>query len=171
MARLVASLLLSHDLGIFLRQFLFAAAVIGHFEWHCSTQRTVSTFLAVDTLGTLIVLFNFVPLVASLPAQDHPTAHQTLDIGISAGGFGLIGAIPTGWPCKGLLMGAALKAIGITVLHSFQITADSAHAKCSGRPCWGLLLARIATIYYRRTNANSIRHKMTLTSQIEIETR
>jgi hypothetical protein len=41
---------------------------------------------------------------------------------------------------------AALMAIGITVLHSFQITADSAHAKCSGRPCWGLLLARIATI-------------------------
>jgi hypothetical protein len=66
---------------------------------------------------------------------------------------------------------AALMAIGITVLHSFQITADSAHAKYSGRPCWGLLLARIATIYYRRTNANSIRHKIVLTSQIEMDTR
>ncbi len=129
-ARLVTGTFLSHDLGMFLRQFLFTAAVIGYFEWHSSTLRTVLTFLSIDTLGTLIVLFGVVPLVASIPALGHPTAHHTLDVGMSAGGFGLIGAILAGWPRKGLLMGAVLVAIGIKVLLNFEVIADSAHVIC-----------------------------------------
>lgn len=129
-ARLVTGTFLSHDLGMFLRQFVFAASVIGYFEWYHSTLRAVLTFFFVDILGTLIVLFGMVPLVTSIAEMGHPMAQQTLDVGMSAGGFGLIGAILAGWPRRGLLVCAVMVAIAVKVRMNFEVIADSAHAIC-----------------------------------------
>ncbi|MGB3243047.1 MAG: hypothetical protein WBB25_00820 [Sulfitobacter sp.] len=130
LARLVTGTFLSHDLDMFLGQFVFAAVVIGYFEWHRSTLLAVLTYFFIDTVGTLIVLFGVVPFVASVSALGHPAAHQTLDVGMSAGGFGLIGAILAGWPRKWLLLAGLLAAIGLKVWFSFEVIADSAHVIC-----------------------------------------
>jgi hypothetical protein len=130
LARLVTGTFLSHDLGMFLRQFVFAAAVIGYFEWQTSTLRAVLAFFSIDMLGTLIVLFVVVPVVASIPALGHPAAQHTLDVGMSAGGFGLIGAILAGWSRKGLLLVAVLLATAGKVWLNFEVIADSAHVIC-----------------------------------------
>lgn len=130
LARLVTGTFLSHDLGMFIRQFIFAAAVIGYFEWRTSTLRAATTFLSIDLVGTLIVLFGVVPLVASIPALGQPTATQTLDVGMSAGGFGLIGAILAGWPRRWLLLGGVVAAIAVKTWLNFEVIADSAHLVC-----------------------------------------
>ena len=130
LARLVTGTFLSHDLGMFLRQFVFAAAVIGYFEWQTSTLRAVLTFFSIDMLGTLIVLFGVVPVVASIPPLGHSAAQHTLDVGMSAGGFGLIGAILAGWSRKGLLLVAVLLAMAGKVWLDFEVIADSAHVIC-----------------------------------------
>lgn len=129
-ARLVTGTFLSHDSAMFVRQFLFVAAVIGYFEWHTSSVRAAVIFFSVDILGTLIVLFGVVPLVASLPELGHPAARSTLDVGMSAGGFGVIGATLGGWPYRWLLLTGVLTAIGVKVGISFHVIADSAHLVC-----------------------------------------
>lgn len=129
-ARLVTGTFLSHDSAMFVRQFIFAAAVIGYFEWHTSTSRAAVTFFSIDTIGTLIVLFGVVPLVASLPDLGHPAARSMLDVGMSAGGFGVIGATLGGWPHRWLLLAGVVAAIGVKVWISFHVIADSAHLIC-----------------------------------------
>lgn len=130
LTRLFTGTFLSHDLGMFLRQLVFAAVVIGYFEWRTSTPRTVVTFFSIDIIGSVIVLFAVVPLVAEIPAIGHPDARATLDVGMSAGGFGLIGAILAGWPHKWLLLGAVVAAIGAKVWYDLDVIADSAHLIC-----------------------------------------
>ncbi|WP_424987326.1 hypothetical protein [Microbulbifer sp. S227A] len=125
--RLLSATFLSHDVGMFLRQLVFAATVIGYFEWHHATLRTVTTFFAIDIVGTVIVLFAVVPLAA---AVSHPEARATLDVGMSAGGFGLIGAILAGWRHSFLLLLAVLGAIAAKVAVRPDLIADSAHAIC-----------------------------------------
>lgn len=148
-ARLVTGTFLSHDLDMFLRQFVFAAVVIGYFEWHRTTLHAVLTFFSIDTIGTLIVLFGVIPLMAAIPDMGHPMAWQTLDVGMSAGGFGVIGAILAGWPRKWLLLGGVLVAIGLKVWLDFEVIADSAHAICL---VLGFSLERIVQSLIRHGN-------------------
>ncbi len=130
LGRLVTGTFLSHDFGMFVRQFIFAAAAIGYFEWHTTTLRAIVIYFSIDTVGTLIVLFGVVPLVASIPALGHPAAQQSIDVGMSAGGFGIIGAILAGWPRRWLLLGGVLFAIGVKIWLNFEVIADSAHVIC-----------------------------------------
>lgn len=130
LTRLFTGTFLSHDLAMFLRQMIFAAAVIGYFEWRTSTLRTATTFFAIDLAGTMIVLFGVVPLVTAIPEIGHSDARATLDVGMSAGGFGLIGAILASWPKKWLLLGAVVAAIGVKIWFDLDLIADSAHLIC-----------------------------------------
>lgn len=128
--RLFTGTFLSHDPGMFVRQLIFAAAVIGYFEWRTSTLRTAATFFAIDLVGTLIVLFGVIPFAAAIPEIGPSDAKAALDVGMSAGGFGLIGAILASWPHKWLLLGAVVAAIGIKVWYDLDLIADSAHLIC-----------------------------------------
>lgn len=130
LVRLFTGTFLSHDLGMFFRQLVFAATVIGYFEWRTSTLRTAVTFFAIDIIGSVIVLFVVVPLVAAIPEIGYPDARATLDVGMSAGGFGLIGAILASWPQKWLLLGAVVTAIVVKVWYDLDVIADSAHLIC-----------------------------------------
>jgi hypothetical protein len=76
------------------------------------------------------VLFGVVPLVVSIPEMGHSMAQQTYDVGMSAGGFGLIGAILAAWPRRGILLCAVLAAIAVKVRLNFEVIADSAHLIC-----------------------------------------
>jgi hypothetical protein len=128
--RLVTGVFLSHDLPMFLRQIAFAACVIGYCEWHTGTAQTALLFAAIDVAGSLIVVFAILPLVAVHFPDSGLDALRSLDVGMSAGGFGLIGAIlvllpgPWGW----LL--AALCAIAVKAWLNFELIADTAHVVC-----------------------------------------
>jgi hypothetical protein len=91
--RLVTGTFLSHDFAMFLRQFCFAALVIGAFEWGDGTRRAITVFFTIDIVGTLLVLFVVLPFFADMPDFDGRAALTMHDVGMSAGGFGLIGAL------------------------------------------------------------------------------
>lgn len=129
-SRLFTATFLSHDLGMLIRQFVFAAAIIGAYEWLEGTVRTLAMFLLIDILGTLLVLFVVLPWLVAAPVSVGVDALVAYDVGMSAGGFGLIGALiarqARGWI---LLCGICL-AIGIKILFAFDPIADSAHLLC-----------------------------------------
>ena len=128
--RLLSGTFLSHDLGMFLRQVVFAAAVIGTYEWTEGTRRTLVMFLTIDIVGTLLVLFAVLPaLVYALPAFD-TAAFAVHDVGMSAGGFGLIGALTAQQRHRWLYLLAICAAIFVKIAISFDAIADSAHLLC-----------------------------------------
>ena len=129
--RLVTGTFLSHDIAMFARQLAFAAIVIGYYEWRVGTWRAAAMFFAIDITGSLIVLFAVLPLAASLLLpQAGPSVFQDLDVGMSAGGFGLIGATVYLQPRKGALLGLLLIGIAAKIWLDFEIIADSAHLLC-----------------------------------------
>ena len=87
--RLMAATFLSHDFAMFLRQVVFAALVIGFYEFKQGTLRAITMFVVIDIVGTLVVLFLVVGPMTRLDTEV-AILH---DVGMSAGGFGLIGAI------------------------------------------------------------------------------
>ncbi|MEM8630032.1 MAG: hypothetical protein AAGF74_02230 [Pseudomonadota bacterium] len=128
--RLFTGTFLSHDLGMFLRQLVFAAAVIGLYEWTEGTRRAVIMFLAIDLAGTLLVLFGVLPALVAMHPEMDGTALSVLDVGMSAGGFGLIGALAAQRPRRWFYLVIICLAIGIKVWISFDAIADSAHLLC-----------------------------------------
>ena len=128
--RLLTGTFLSHDVGMFLRQVCFAIAVIGAYEWLEGTWRAVAAFFLIDIAGSLIVLFGGLPLLAGLPDLGGAAVLLTHDVGMSAGGFGLIGALIAkhrhGW----VLLGLTMAAIAFKVWINFEVIADTAHALC-----------------------------------------
>lgn len=127
--RLLTGTFLSHDLAMFARQMVFAATVIGLYEWNTGSLRTATLFFSVDLIGTLIVVFIVLPVLAATPLAG-PSALQSYDVGMSAGGFGLIGALAAMQRRAVLLFALVLAAIVIKVWFSFDIIADSAHVVC-----------------------------------------
>lgn len=126
--RLITGVFLSHDLGMLARQFCFVALVIGFYEWTQGTWRAACMFVSIDVLGTLIVLF-----VILLPLNDGPVDAlngiiSVHDVGMSAGGFGLIGAIIAMWRGRIWLLFAVLASIAIKVWVQFDPIADIAHS-------------------------------------------
>ena len=87
--RLVTATFLSHDLPMLLRQIVFAGAVIGAAEWLWGSWRTAGLFFGIDFAATAILLA-VIALVPGLSALTGVT-----DVGMSLGGFGLIGSLVT----------------------------------------------------------------------------
>ncbi len=128
--RLVSGTFFSHDLGMFLRQVVFVAAVIGAYEWTQGSRRTVLLYVSIDVFGTLVVLFAVLPgLVLLNPAIDAQVLAD-FDVGMSAGGFGLIGALVALQKYRWTCLLAICAAIAVKIWISFDAIADSAHLLC-----------------------------------------
>lgn len=128
--RLVTGTFLSHDLGMFLRQILFATTVIGAYEWVSGCRRAAITFVSIDIVGTLLVLFVIVPTFVTVHPSVDVQALAVHDVGMSAGGFGLLGALIARLTQRWLILVAVCLAIFVKVWISFDLIADSAHLVC-----------------------------------------
>ncbi|WP_323036416.1 hypothetical protein [Pararhodobacter sp.] len=130
--RLITGTYLSHDLGMALRQLCFAAVVIGAYEWTEGTCRAIVLFYTIDILGSLLVLFGVLPLLVAMPIAITEAELVVFDVGMSAGGFGLLGALAyqSRYRWVGLLV--ILLAICAKMLISFEPIADTAHLLCLG---------------------------------------
>lgn len=125
--RLITGTFLSHDFSMFLRQFCFAATVIGFYEWRQGTLRAFGMFVTIDILGSLIVLFAILGPLDGAPWGPFDGVKSLHDVGMSAGGFGLIGAIAASLSYKYLALFAILASIAVKVLFGFDVIADTAH--------------------------------------------
>ena len=119
--RLITGTFLSHDPGMFVRQLVFAALVIGHTEWMRGTRRATALFFGLDVTGTLILLalVGWGAGVADLTSMN--------DVGMSIGGFGLIGVTVAGRRHKWLLLSATALAIGAKYAVVPDPLADGGH--------------------------------------------
>ncbi len=91
--RLVTASLLTHDMSMFLRQVVFAALAIGSFEWRNGWRRAAAVFWGTDIVGT-VLLFALVLAPYDMLAADPANAMgKVYDVGISGGGFGILGAL------------------------------------------------------------------------------
>lgn len=121
--RLISSIFLSHDAGMFIRQLIFAAVVIGYTEWRRGSTQTALLFFGLDIVGTLLLLA-CVGLVQGMVAIDITAMN---DVGMSIGGFGLIGLALSSWRYKWGLLSALLVAIAIKLAVDSHILADVGH--------------------------------------------
>ncbi|MFZ1469294.1 MAG: hypothetical protein WAT09_09965 [Paracoccaceae bacterium] len=119
--RLITGTFLSHDPGMALRQFLFAATVIGYAEWMQGSARTAALFFGLDIVATLLLLgcIGWGAGVIDLAATN--------DVGMSIGGFGLIGTIMARWQYAWLWLAATLLAIALKFAVAPEVLADSGH--------------------------------------------
>jgi hypothetical protein len=128
--RLLTGTFLSHDRAMFLRQMIFAGGVIGYYEWRFGTVQAVLMFTCINVMGLMVVVFGVLPMLAVvMPSLIRRPLHS-LDVGMSAGGFGLIGAILVGFPYGPALLAAAILAICVKMRLKFEVIADMAHLIC-----------------------------------------
>lgn len=141
LTRLLSGTFLSHDPDMLIRQILFAAVAIGYTEWRWGSLRALALFLALDIGATLALL----SLVAALPALD--TLGGLNDVGMSMGGFGLIGLAIAGWRWRWILVALVLLGVGAKIALDFEPLTDSGHifALCFGYGL-GLILHRRARL-------------------------
>jgi hypothetical protein len=81
--RLLTGTFLSHDRGMFLRQIVFAAGVIGVYEWQSGSLQAVLMFVTTNLAGTLIVLLGVLPVLATYFPDATPRPLFSLDVGMS----------------------------------------------------------------------------------------
>lgn len=132
--RLITGTFLSHDSGMLVRQFIFAAVVIGYTEWKRGSIQTALLFFSLDIVGTLLLLVS-VGLGSGL---IDITALN--DVGMSIGGFGLIGVIMTMWRRKWLLLVMILLTIVAKLSIAPNLLADGGHALAV---CLGFALGQL----------------------------
>lgn len=119
--RLVTGTFLSHDLGMFLRQFAFAATVIGYVEWKRGSGKAMALFFSLDIVGTVILLGLF---LWWQPPEGLPNMY---DVGMSIGGFALIGLSIAAMPKRWLLLIGILSAIALKFSIAPDLLADCGH--------------------------------------------
>ena len=119
--RLITGTFLSHDTDMFIRQCIFAATSIGYIEWTRGTWRAALLFFGLDITTTLMLLLgvNLGAGIIDLTALN--------DVGMSMGGFGLIGLALTDWPAKWLLLAAAVLGIAAKLMIAPDVLADGGH--------------------------------------------
>lgn len=130
LTRLFTATFLSHNLGMFLRQIVFAAVIIGAYEWMMGTRRALAMFVCLDLLGTIAVLFVVLPMLVT---ETGPVTTDTLfdfDVGMSAGGFGLIGALIALQKWRWILLAAVALSVAVKIWIAFDPIADSVHILC-----------------------------------------
>jgi hypothetical protein len=141
---LFTSIFFSHDPGMLARQLLFAATVIGVTEWRWGGWRTLAWFFLLDITGTL-ALFILVVWPVSLVSHSETLALLAeTDVGMSGGGFGLLGMLAAGfrsplylvvpiavyaWLARGFFMPGDLLA---DILHLMTFTAGLFVANLTG---------------------------------------
>lgn len=121
--RLITATFLSHDVGMLMRQFVFAAVVIGYTEWVRGSTQTASLFFGLDIVGTVLLL----ACVSLAQGSGLIDLTEMNDVGMSIGGFGLIGVAISTWRRKWLLLLTLLLAITVKLLIAPHLLADSGH--------------------------------------------
>ena len=119
--RFVTATFLSHDLPMLLRQLPFAALVIGRAEWLWGTWRTAGMFFAIDVMATLVLL----AAVALIPRLG--ALAGTTDVGMSMGGFGLIGLLIAAWRHRVAALIALLALVAAKYALAPEPLADGGH--------------------------------------------
>jgi len=125
--RLISGSFISHDVDMFVRQFLFAAIAIGWYEWHQGTTRAVLMFFFLDILGTLTLMFGIILTLELLELDGFSGLSATFDVGMSAGGFGLIGASIFHLQRARWILTLGMIALVVKSLLFPEIIADIAH--------------------------------------------
>ncbi|AUJ65585.1 hypothetical protein B9057_14345 (plasmid) [Aestuarium zhoushanense] len=120
-ARLLTGTFLSHDVEMFSRQIVFAALALGYTERTRGSWRTAAMFFALD-IGSTLVLLTAVSMLPSLSDVS-----DLNDVGMSMGGFGLVGlAVASAryrWPfCIAILL-----AVSIKIAADFEPLTDTGH--------------------------------------------
>jgi len=125
--RLITGTYLSHDGQMVLRQLAFAGVVLGWYEWHRSAVRTALMFLFLDITGTLFLMFGLVWGLADFGPPAFGQIEFQFDVGMSAGGFGLLGAslrrLRLGW----VLLGVGMALLLAKLIVYPDVIADLAH--------------------------------------------
>ncbi|MCB1369244.1 MAG: hypothetical protein KDK00_15860 [Rhodobacteraceae bacterium] len=124
--RLLTGIFLSHDADMLLRQLVFAGAVIGHTEWRRGSLRAAVLFFGLDLAGTLILL----ALIGGAAGLGHLAGAN--DVGMSIGGFGLIGLAIAGWSRRWLVLGVVFAAVGAKFAILPDPLADLGHVVALG---------------------------------------
>lgn len=125
--RLFTGSFISHDVDMLVRQLLLAAFAIGWFEWRYGALRAAAMFFFLDVLGTLLLMFGVVMLIEILEVNGFSGLPDTYDVGMSAGGFGLIGASLYHLNWRGWAMAVGLTALAAKALLFLEPIADLAH--------------------------------------------
>ena len=123
--RLITANFLSKHPRMLVDQIAFSLCIIGWFEWHHGSLRAFAMFFVTNTAGFLLTLFWVVGVLKTYPAWAGLDTMR--DIGMSAGGFGVVGAILADLPRKWLLLGGALVLLGAKFLLLPDPIADIAH--------------------------------------------
>lgn len=119
--RLITGTFLSHDIDMFLRQMGFVALVVGYVEWVFGSLVTAGLFFAIDIVGTVILLGLLAWLRPFLPDTN------VYDVGMSIGGFGLLGVVISRWHWKWISIVAVLAAIVVKSQFEPDFLADVGH--------------------------------------------
>ena len=125
--RLVSAVFLSHNQSMAIRQLLFAATVIGIHEWRSGSWNTLLMFWVTDILGSVFIFFaiGVVPSsIGPLSIDDIASQH---DIGMSGGGFGLLGSIVAGLTWRWYIFIAGLAALLLKIVLAPDVIADALH--------------------------------------------
>lgn len=130
--RLLTATFLSHSFAMFLRQLVFVAAIVGFYEWSHGTLRTLFVFFTVDVIGTLAVFALVIAPMAKAGGGLDSELAALSDVGMSAGGFGLIGALCRLSPRPWLFLTLTAGAIVLKMAWDIDLIADSAHLICLG---------------------------------------
>lgn len=123
--RLITANFLSKHPRMLVDQIVFSLCIIGWFEWHHGSLRAFAMFFVTNTAGFLLTLFWVVGVLKSYAVGAGLDTMR--DIGMSAGGFGLVGAIIADLPRKWLLLGGALVLLGAKFFVLPDPIADIAH--------------------------------------------
>ncbi|WP_197919527.1 hypothetical protein [Thiosulfatihalobacter marinus] len=119
--RLLTGTFLSHDVGMFFRQIVFAALTLGYTERVRGSLPAAMAFFALEIGSTLVLL----TAVWMLPSLSDVSALN--DVGMSMGGFGLVGLAIAGVRYRWFFLFAVLLAISIKVAVDFEPLTDTGH--------------------------------------------
>ena len=126
LARLLTGTFLSHDLDMLLRQFVFASAIIGYTEWRSGSGRTALAFFGLDISSTLLLLTTvwLHPSLADVTGLN--------DVGMSMGGFGLVGLAIAGLRRRIAILVLVSLGIAAKIAIDFEPLTDTGHVIALG---------------------------------------
>ena len=126
--RAVTATMLVHDQGMLLRQLALSLLAIGLYERRVGTARAAGMFWTTDLLGTAILFGGIAwPYAAFVdPATPFGATH---DVGMSGGGFGILGALAhdLGGRRRRMVLAGGLAALGAMALRGGDPIADALH--------------------------------------------
>lgn len=123
--RFATAIFLSRDPGMLLRQLLFAASVIGAYEWREGWRDAAGMFFSTDLLASAATALALL-LALGLGAAGHGLA--AWDVGMSGGGFGLIGALVAGMRRRrGIVLSGLIVALAAKAWIDPEPVADLLH--------------------------------------------